>query len=859
MKKIIFIFIFLFSLQKIQAQETDLRFDGTTFQPLSEVQIPAQSFTVELIFSPTKSLHSQVTPFTLMEMVASNGAKFSCIFNQNQDGKIGFFLEINQKVYTIQSTNTAWQNDQFYHLTATWNGNSLFFYLNGVNEDSTDPFLKLNGNFSELKLGGNEAGNYFEGEIRAFRVWSKVLSRRQIRDLKLQTISADGEFVKTNSTNRKVADWLKMSDLIRWKPTHKSTEKSTQKVEKEAPKNTKIKSENTSQKPRQPRPKDKPTKKRNTEKSTKIKPFKKSKKSKYPIELREDYLDKIPDAPSTFVPKNLDYHRLIDRYEIKNGKFCNYLPNGVKPYPRKAIVALVDSVLKLDNLSEQDKFNLNYLLADNPEWSGVRAKSQFPLWGIFNKPILGFYKYKPDFVRVKSKYFDLHLNPVFDLQVGGQGDIDGREVLYYTNSRGAEFRGIVGKKVSFYSILLDNQAFLPTYVQNFTSTYSAVPSEGFWKKLDDDGAVDFLHARGYIHFNLLKTTSLQMGYDRHGFGHGYRSLFLSEFASPYSFLKLNTKVWRITYTNLYAQLVADVNQTPQGELLGNNPFPKKYAVFHRLGIDFGQNLNLGIFESVVFGRKDNYTNDTFELGYLNPLIFYRSIEQQLGSSDNALIGLDWKWNFLQQFQFYGQLIIDELVLSQVRAGDGWWGNKQALQVGGKYIDAFGIQNLDLQAEINWVRPYVYTHFGNEELSNYAHYRQPLAHPQGANFREFLGIINWQPFEELTVTTKLFYTKMGRDETGRNWGNNILLNNANRGIPDSDGNPQEYGHKIGQGIPTQILMGSLEGSFMLRHNLFFDAKMIARSETQDIDNPNDSGIFYIGVGFRLNAGKRLFEF
>ncbi|GEM_PF-20848 len=856
MRKFSFSFIFLFFLLKIQGQEVDLKFDGTAFESLPETQISAQTFSLELIFAPSENLRSETPPFTLLEMATSNGTKFSCIFNKNKSGKIGFFLENNQKIYSVYSTKITWQNDQFYHLTATWNGNSLFFYLNGVNEDSTDPFLKLHGNFADVKLGGSKSGHYFKGEIQAFRVWSKVLNRRQIRDLKLQTISADGEFVRTNLTNRRVADWLKMSDLITWKQTHKSTQRIISEVKKETQKNTNHKSENSSQKSNHATnyPKNKPTKK-----TTKIKPFEKSKKSKYPTESREDYLDKISDAPSTFVPKNLDYHRLIDRYEIKNGRFCHYLPSGVKPYPRKAIIALVDSVFKLNNLSEQDKFNLNYLLADNPEWSGVRAESQFPLWRIFNKPIFGFYKYKPDFIRVKSKYFDLHLNPVFDLQVGGQGDIDGREVLYYTNSRGAEFRGIVGKKVSFYSILLDNQAFLPTYVQNFTSTYSAVPSEGFWKKLNDDGAVDFLHTRGYIHFNLLKTTSLQMGYDRHGFGHGYRSLFLSEFASPYSFLKLNTKVWRITYTNLYAQLVADVNRTPQGELLGNNPFPKKYAVFHRLGIDFGQNLNLGIFESVVFGRKDNYTNDTFELGYLNPLIFYRSIEQQLGSSDNALIGLDWKWNFLQKFQFYGQLIIDELVLSEIQSGDGWWGNKQALQVGGKYIDAFGIQNLDLQAEINWVRPYVYTHFGNEELSNYAHYRQPLAHPQGANFREILGIINWQPFEEVTVTTKLFYTKMGRDETGRNWGNNILLDNTNRGIPDSDGNPQEYGHKIGQGIPTQILMGSLEGSFMLRHNLFFDAKMIARSETQDIDNPNNSEIFYIGVGFRLNAGKRLFEF
>ncbi len=579
--------------------------------------------------------------------------------------------------------------------------------------------------------------------------------------------------------------------------------------------------------------------------------------SSYSSERNEDDLDKISPAPSAFVPKNQDYARMIDRYEIKNGAFSAYLPQGVKPYPRKAIVALVDSVSKLHYLSLQDKFNLNYLLADNPEWSGVRAESKFPLWNFIKKPILGFYKYKPDFVRVKNKYFDLHLNPVLHFQYGGQDDVPNRDIRFYTNSRGAEFRGIVGNKVSFYSILTDNQALFPSYAQDFTATYSAVPNEGFWKKLNNDGAVDFLHARGYIHFNLLKTTSLQLGYDQHRFGNGYRSLFLSDFASPYSFLKLNTKVWRITYTNLYAQLTADMNRTPQGELLGNEVFPKKYAVFHRLGIDFGRNLNVGFFESVVFGRKDNRINDTFDLAYLNPMIFYRSLEQQLGSSDNALIGADFKWNFLSQFQLYGQFIVDELVMSELRAGTGWWANKHGAQIGAKYIDVGGVQNLDFQAEMNVVRPYVYSHFGNEELSNYAHYRQALAHPLGANFREYLGIIDYQPFEDVKVTGKLCLIRTGLDEAERNWGSNILSDNTNRGIPDSDGNPQDYGHKIGQGLKTQILLASLEGTLMLRHNLFADVQFLIRH--QNTETMAQTHIFYVGVGLRLNAAKRLFEF
>ena len=50
----------------------------------------------------------------------------------------------------------------------------------------------------------------------------------------------------------------------------------------------------------------------------------------------------------------------------------------------------------------------------------------------------------------------------------------------------------------------------------------------------------------------------------------------------------------------------------------------------------------------------------------------------------------------------------------------------ALQLGAKYVDAFGINNLDLQLEMNRVRPFTHSH--NDSISNYTHYNQPLAHP-----------------------------------------------------------------------------------------------------------------------------------
>src|SRR5690606_40679865 len=83
----------------------------------------------------------------------------------------------------------------------------------------------------------------------------------------------------------------------------------------------------------------------------------------------------------------------------------------------------------------------------------------------------------------------------------------------------------------------------------------------------------------------------------------------------------------------------------------------------------------------------------FNVGYLNPIIFYRSLEHQDGSLDNAMVGMDYKINFARHFSFYGQFMLDEFKLDEVLSGEGWWANKFGIQTGLKYINVFGIDNL----------------------------------------------------------------------------------------------------------------------------------------------------------------------
>ena len=60
---------------------------------------------------------------------------------------------------------------------------------------------------------------------------------------------------------------------------------------------------------------------------------------------------------------------------------------------------------------------------------------------------------------------------------------------------------------------------------------------------------------------------------------------------------------------------------------------------------------------MVFARQNQ-----FELQYLNPVIFYRMVEQILGSPDNAMIGLNVSYDIKNRIRVYGQLLLDELNL-----------------------------------------------------------------------------------------------------------------------------------------------------------------------------------------------------
>lgn len=543
-------------------------------------------------------------------------------------------------------------------------------------------------------------------------------------------------------------------------------------------------------------------------------------------------------AQSTFLPGDDKAYRLMERLEIKAGTDSVLNFSKTRPFNRQKYV--VEGIRRYlaspgnPELSKVDRYNIERAYLNNLVELSDSERALYKS----RKPIARrFYTTPANLYEVHTPDFNLVINPVFQYVISREADNDQHLFL---NSRGISLRGMIGKKIGFAAYLTDNQERDPSWAQQFISERDAVPGNGFYKSFKDPGGVDYFDARGYFTFNAAKFIDISFGYDKQFIGNGQRSLFLSDFGSNMLFLKLNTRIWKFNYQNLFLEL-QNAEQRGGDRLIG-----KKYAAMHHLDINVTRWLNIGLFEGVIFGRPNR-----FDFSYLNPVIFYRSIEQQNGSFDNAVAGLDFKANIAKKFQVYGQLLLDEFKLSEIRAADGWWANKFGWQIGAKYIDAFRIPNLDLQIEHNAVRPFTYSH--NDSVANYTHYNQPLAHPLMANFSEWIGVARYQPAPRWLIQARLMYYLQGRDSSAANYGSNIFLPNT------PPYRTMDYGFKIGSGWKTNVLYGSLLLQYEWRENFFLELNASYRRTKTRTAPVFDENTSVVSFGVRWNMFRREFDF
>ncbi len=434
-----------------------------------------------------------------------------------------------------------------------------------------------------------------------------------------------------------------------------------------------------------------------------------------------------------------------------------------------------------------------------------------------------------------------HGGPLIDAMVGGS--VGDKEVMKFRAGLGGWLEWNAGPKWTLHADAMGWGESLPNYLDSVATHIAVVPGEGY-----ANGGPVFAHhdwnawadykAGTYFHFTL--------GKGKNFFGEGYRSLFLSDNAYSYPYLRITTTAWRIRYVNLFCAM-SDI----RGSGGDWNTYALKFASMHYLSWNALKRLNVALFEAIVWQDNDPSYRRGFDLNYINPVLFYRPTEYSTGSPDNALLGFAVNVKVGRSALIYSQLMFDEFLLSNVREGRGWVGNKQGLQLGAVGHDAFHVKGLTLRAEFNYVRPFMYTH--SDTRQNYAHFNEPLAHPYGSNFQEGLAQAEWRT-GRWVLSDLLSFAMLGQDtstDANNSFGNNLFLPENARPLRDGV-RPEDYGYYLDLPSTVTILHNEMRAGWLIepRSGLILEASYTLRVRTPQKGDALLTNFIRLGVSANL---------
>jgi len=336
---------------------------------------------------------------------------------------------------------------------------------------------------------------------------------------------------------------------------------------------------------------------------------------------------------------------------------------------------------------------------------------------------------------------------------------------------------------------------LPDYLALQAETQRFIPGFGY---AVHDNVKNLYHTHytyGSATFKAGKHFLFDVGKQKHFWGDGHRSLIVSDNAAPANYARITTNVWKLRYTNLWMQLRDLSSMQTLSEAR------TKYSAMHALSYAVSKKLNVSLYEWVIWQDRDTLSRRTLDLGYLNPLIFYRPVEYTLGSPDNVILAASIRWDPWKRLRFFGQFVLDEFNLNLFKKDNNWWGNKVGAQLGFRWCPK---DNLCLRSEVNVVRPFTYSH--GSSIQAWTHLNQAMAHPLGANFIEAAQTVIWRK-GAWTFQEQFNVAAFGRDYDADGDG---LTDNFGGDINRSYKNPYggPFGHELLQGQLHKTIFHSL---------------------------------------------------
>lgn len=419
-----------------------------------------------------------------------------------------------------------------------------------------------------------------------------------------------------------------------------------------------------------------------------------------------------------------------------------------------SVAPLIVPTQALDSVQNLSCFNFG--------WTPKSAASQL----FYNKSLFN--------LSDSTTQFKGTINPLFNFSLAQDFNDQSQranETNFYTNTRGIQIQGNLGKSIYFSTAFYENQAFLVNYLHDYSKAFGPldfngtnyvyynkglIPGQGRAKAFKQEGW-DYFYAESKLLFNPHKNWLFELGNGKHFIGEGYRSMLLSDFAFNYPYFKIQSN-WlknKIRLTNIYSnqQLLLRVPLTQSSE----SQFIKKMNATHLLDIQLHKLITLSLFETQQFQRWDSTGTTPLNPLFFNPIPFTNALYYTSTNRVNALVGYNLKIAPTPWLVIYNQGITDDL------SRFGW-------QFGTKAFVKTNFLFATVLFEHNRASSYLYSNL-NQSLS-YSNFNQPLAHVWGAGFSEFIARIDVRA-QRFRGEVKAVFGSYQEENNTYNFGKNVL--------------------------------------------------------------------------------------
>ena len=231
--------------------------------------------------------------------------------------------------------------------------------------------------------------------------------------------------------------------------------------------------------------------------------------------------------------------------------------------------------------------------------------------------------------------------------------------------------------------------------------------------------------------------SFRFGRDWQRWGPGHTSsLLLSDNTKPFDLGAMSVAAGNFQFTSVVMQLDAVlIDDSTNTISLTEGTLHRRFLSAHRLDWQVSDKLRLGAAEAVLYGGE----NRTFEMQFLNPVIFYHGEQENAGIEGNTLVSADFSYFPAKNWHIYGEFLADDIQFDRKKVSDleppeiGWL-------LGLAKAGIWGLDQLTVRLEYSGVTNRTYNTLQPDQ--KYLHQNYCIGNKNGNDFDSWNCSLNY---------------------------------------------------------------------------------------------------------------------